>query len=58
MWDLDFEGLVAEINDLTSEELALAKEISKVLDKNELSAYEKNKALCVADKVLYHKALG
>lgn len=57
-WNLDFDVLVGQIKLLSDEELDLAKKLSKVLNTSQLSAYEKNKALCVVDKVLYHKTLG
>lgn len=57
-WNLDFDLLMIEVGELTDEELSLAKKISDVLNQSKLSAYEKNRALCVTDKVLYHKALG
>lgn len=57
-WNLDFDVLVGQIKLLSNEELDLAKKLSKILNASELSAYEKNKALCVVDKVLYHTTLG
>lgn len=57
-WNLNFDQLTAEIELLSVEELSLAKQLAKVLNNSQLSAYEKNKALCIVDKVLYHKTLG
>lgn len=57
-WNLNFDQLTAEIKSLSAEELNLAKQLAEVLNTSQLSAYEKNKALCVVDKVLYHRTLG
>ncbi|MDF8367233.1 hypothetical protein G9406_06540 [Weissella paramesenteroides] len=57
-WNLNFDQLTAEIELLSAEELNLAKQLAEVLNTSQLSAYEKNRALCVVDKVLYHKTLG